>query len=152
MPLKIQKIMFTVLNLMLAVAMSITAGILTDTLSYMTLLMVLIGYSIGMTLSFLIPWDKVSNFVCAKLHIKNPILKILVGGIIPSFVTTSIIAFVMVLINVNPIETGWDITFKAYFGIFWIMQLVAYVVSCFANPLSLFIALKLMKKEEAIQE
>ena len=145
MSFKVKFVMFSILNIMMAAAMSLTADIINQSLSLRTLLMVLVGYVVGMTLSFLIPWNKVSGFICGLFHLKNKFLCILVGSIVPSFVNTAIISFVMVFINVNPFKLGWNITFGAYFSTFWIMQLVAYIVSCFANPISGLVASKMIE-------
>ncbi|MGN1096060.1 MAG: hypothetical protein ACI4QR_06695 [Eubacteriales bacterium] len=137
MSFKARSVMFAVINIFMAGAMSVTADLLHGAISYRTLIMMLIGFAVGMVLSYIIPFDKISAWTCRICRVKREgIAGGLVGNIIPAFMNTAVIGAVMTAINVSPIKLGFSVYINAYLSVIWILIPISYVVACFANPLA----------------
>ena len=79
--------MFGVMNVFMSVAMSVTADIKNGSVSARTLLMIVVGFIVGMVLSFIIPFGKISAMSCRAFGIDgNGIAGNLVGNIVPAFI------------------------------------------------------------------
>lgn len=127
-------------NLVMALAMSITADLINATLSIRTLLMFAIGFTVGMIVSLIIPLGKISIFINKKLNVKEKSLAwVLVGNIVPSIIMTTILTFVMTLVNVG----FSNILFIAFLSMLPIMLLIGYIVICIVNTILMKLIAKL---------
>ena len=133
---KAKFLMFSVINVAMAVSMNIAASIIHRSIGYKTALLILLGYIIGMVLSYLIPFGRIGEWCANTLHAKNLIFKSIASNIIPATVNTVIIGLVMTLINVPIAIIGFAGFIKAYFSDIWILCIVATAVACFVNPLA----------------
>ena len=144
---KAKACMFVILNLCMALAMSITADLLHGGLSPRTLLMTLIGFAVGMVLSYLIPFGGIGNALCRAVHCNRQSFPgALLAGIVPALVNTVVIAAVMTWINVPPLTVGWQGYGQAYASVLpWLIP-VAYLVGTAVEPLSVRAAIAVDKR------
>lgn len=139
--------MFGVMNVFMSVAMSFTADIKNGSVSARTLLMIAVGFIVGMVLSFIIPFGKISAMSCRAFGIDgNRIAGNLVGNIVPAFINIVIIGAVMTAVNVSPFKLGMKIYIEAFFSVFPIQLIVGYIVACIANPISLSVGKAIQKR------
>lgn len=146
---KAKFLMFSVINVSMALAMNVTASIIHRSIGYKTVLLVLIGYAVGMVLSYLIPFGRIGEWFANMLHAKNLIFRSIASNIIPAIINTAIIGLIMTLINV-PLAIGFIGLVKAYFSDIWILCIVATAVACFVNLLAIKAGIKAdgRKKED----
>lgn len=138
---KAKFLMFSVINVSMALAMNVAASIIHRSIGYKTVLLVLIGYAVGMVLSYLIPFGRIGEWFANTLHAKNLIFRSIATNIIPAVINTAIIGIIMTLINV-PLEIGFGGLVKSYFSDIWILWIVATAVACFINPLAIKAGIK----------
>ncbi|MGM9646420.1 MAG: hypothetical protein ACI3XS_07010 [Eubacteriales bacterium] len=146
---KAKFLMFSVVNVSMALAMNVTASIIHRSIGYKTVPLVFIGYAVGMVLSYLIPFGIIGEWFSNTLHAKNLIFRSIASNIIPAVINTAIIGLIMTLINV-PLAIGLSGLVKAYFSDIWILCIVATAVACFVNPLAIKVGIKAdgRKKED----
>lgn len=130
--------MNVIMNLAMAIAMSLTADLLHGGVSVMTLLMMLLGFVVGMIPSFIIPYGRISAALCRLLKVeKNRVLSHLVATLPPAVIQTVIISAVMTAVNVLPHNPALAAYLSAYAQTTPIMISVAYAVALAVNPIAL---------------
>ena len=125
------------MNLAMATAMSFAADIKNGTLSLRTLLMIPVGFAVGMLVSYLVPYGKIAQTLCRKAKAERGSLPAaLLSGIAPAILNTLVIGAVMTAINVPLAVVGTAGYFSAYFSTLWVLIPVAYVVGVLVKPLA----------------
>ena len=142
--------MNVIMNIAMAIAMSLTADLMHKGLSSRTLLMMLLGFVVGMIPSFFIPYDRMSAKLCRLLKVeKSRVLSHLVATLPPAVIQTLIISAVMTAVNVLPHSMSLNIYMTAYVQTTPVMILVAYVVALAVNPIAIRL---IMGKHNAVNE
>ena len=130
-------VMNVIMNTAMAIAMSLTADLMHGGLSARTWLMILLGFVVGMILSLLIPYDRMSRGLCRLLKVETrKLLSHLVATLPPAVIQTVMISAVMTAVNVLPYSPSWNVYLTAYGQTTPTMILVAYVVALAVTPIA----------------
>lgn len=129
--------MAVIMNIAMATAMGLTADLLHGGVGVMTLLMILLGFVVGMAVSFMIPYDRMSAGLCRLLRVeKHRFLSHLIATLPPAVIQTVVIGAVMTAVNVLPHNPTLKGYLAAYGQTTPVLILVAYAVALAVNPIA----------------
>lgn len=138
-----------IMNLAMATAMSLTADLLHGGVSVLTLPMIVLGFAVGMILSCLLPYDRMSSGLYRLLRIgKRRCLAHLIGTLPPAVIQTVMISAVMTAVQVLPHNPGLMGYLSAYGEITLILIPIAYAVALAVNPLAVRLVIGKQNKGE----
>ena len=142
--------MAVIMNIAMATAMSLTADLLHGGVNYKTLLMILLGFVVGMIMSFVIPYNRMSAGLCRILKVeKKKCLSHLVATLPPAVIQTVLISAVMTAVNVFPHNPVLKVYLAAYCQTTPIMILVGYAVALAVNPIAVRLVMGKQNGEDA---
>lgn len=126
-----------IMNLAMATAMSLTADLMHGGVSARTLLMILLGFVVGMILSCVLPYGRMSAGLCRLFRVeKRKLLSHLIGTLPPAVIQTLMISAVMTAVQVLPHHPVLMRYLSAYVETTLVLIPVAYAVSLVINPLA----------------
>lgn len=128
-------LMFSIMNVVMATAMSVSASVIHADFSYKTVALIPLGYAIGMILSYLIPLGRIGEWGAKVLHAKHPAAVAVSSSLIPAAINTAVIGFFMSLINI-PLEIGAGAFIISYLSDLWKLYIVGIAVASITNPLA----------------
>lgn len=138
----------TVLNIPLALALSITASLMNNGITLQTWILSLLGFVISCIISAVLPIQKINKSFPKLFHVDpDKISGRLIANIPVSLIFTAIILMVMVVITVGP-HVGYAIAplLEAFLGMLLPLFVVAFVVAMIFAPISLKAAMLVDKK------
>ena len=132
-------------NLIVSIAMSLTASILSSTWDIYTLITIPFGFIISTIFTSLVPMGKLTNWFSSLFKIKeNTLTSELVGGLFTNIFITALVSFsCKLLIFKGDLNT----TFTVFLQTYIIMYIVSYIVFQVTNYLSTKLFIKLTKKD-----
>lgn len=132
-------------NLVVSIAMSITASILSTTWDIYTLITIPFGFVISTIFTSLVPMGKVTNWFSSLFNIKeNSLLSELVGGLFTNIFITALVSFSCKLLI---FKGDLSVTLTIFFQTYVVMYIVSYIVYQITNYLSKLVAIKISKKD-----
>jgi hypothetical protein len=130
-------------NLIVAIAMSITASMLSSCWNYMTWVTIIFSFAISSLLCVIIPSGKICAWFGGLFHLKaNTLPCDLVGGLFTNIYITAILSFsCKTLIYFGDMSQALPVFLKTY----WVMYLVSYVIYEISFYLTNKLYLKMIK-------
>lgn len=133
-------------NFVVAVAMSLTASMISGVWDYMTVLCIPFSFLISTVVGIFVPWGRISNWFAGLFKIKpNTVFADLVGGLFTNVFITAILSFsCKMLVYKADISLAGTVFLETY----WIMYLVSYVVF----EIIFYLSMRLVRNIIAAQE
>lgn len=130
-----------VMNAAMSVSMSLSAALLHGEIGWGILPMTLLGFAVGMVLSFLLPYDRMSAGMCRCLRVKaeteeKKFVAGLVGTLPPAVIQTVVISAVMTAIQLLPHNHELQNYLHAYGKTTLVLSPIAYVTALLVRPLA----------------
>jgi hypothetical protein len=131
-------------NLIVSIAMSITASILSNTWDIYTIITIFLGYIISLFFTLVFPMEKVEFWFGGLFKIKrNTLLSELIGGLFTNIILTTVVSFsCKILVFKGDLKMALDV----FLSTFVTMYIVSYIVYQLTNNLTIKVALYLSKK------
>lgn len=127
-------------NLIVSIAMAITASILSGVWDIYTILTIPFAFTISTIMELIISWGRISNWFSRLFKLKDHTMPSrLVGGLFTNIFITAILSFSCKLL----VFKG---DFKQAFDVFISTYIVMYIVSYIVYEISNFIMLTIVKK------
>lgn len=132
-------------NMIVSIAMSITASILSQTWDIYTLITIPFGFLISTIFTSIVPMGKLTNWFSSLFKIKeNSLASELVGGLFTNIFITTLVSFSCKLLI---FKGDFNTTITVFLNTFVVMYIVSYIVFQVTNYLSKILFTRLSKKD-----
>lgn len=131
-------------NLIVSIAMSITASILASTWDIYTIITIPFGFIISTIFTSLVPIGRIESWFSGLFKLKPKTLaSSLVGGLLTNIFITALVSFSCKLLIFHG---DFSMTIQVFISTFLVMYLVSYLVFQITNYLTTKFCLRLSKK------